>query len=120
MTQPGVPRRVRYEDPGDVDGAFDDDRPASHELMQSDAACAIPWRADGFEAIEVFVDPALTDRARDLCLLVEGWAGNHRDIDTLSRAVIDWGRREEISASIFERPPDDPSEGLVAIAFTIG
>jgi hypothetical protein len=120
MARTFVPRRVRYEDAGTVDGPFDDDQPASHELIQSDAACAIPWRADGYEAIEVFLDPALTDRSRELCLLIEGWAGAHRDIDTFSNAVIGWSRREGLSPGIYETPPDDLSAGVVAIAFTIG
>jgi hypothetical protein len=120
MAKGSVPPKVRYEDVGTVDGPFDDDEPASHELIRSDAACAIPWRNDGYEAIEVFLDPALTDRSRELCLLVEGWAGAHRDIDTLSAAVIGWSRREGLSPGIYESPPDDLSTGVVAIAFTIG
>src|SRR2546423_13359843 len=120
MADGSVPRHVRYEDGGTVDGPSDDDHPASHELIRSDAACAIPWRADDYEAVQVFLDPALTDRSRELCLLVEGFAGAHRDIDTLSDAILRWSRREGLSAGIYEGPQDDLSAGVVAIAFTIG
>jgi hypothetical protein len=115
------PRRgLPYEQPGAVDYPFDDDRTESGDLFASDAACAIAWRAGGFEAIQVFVDPALRDRAEELCAMVESASGAQRDIDSLSETVLSYADREGLSASIHERPPGDLSEGLVAIAFTIG
>lgn len=83
------------------------------------ATCAIAWRADGYEAIEVYVDPALGDRDPDICETVEALAGAHHDIDTLSEAIEAYARREAMSASIYERPEAAPV-GLVAVAFTLG
>ncbi|HEU4671651.1 MAG TPA: hypothetical protein VFS32_02010 [Candidatus Limnocylindrales bacterium] len=88
-------------------------------VTRDDATCAIAWRADGYEAIEVYVDPALGDRDADICETVEALAGAHRDIDTLTDAIETYAAGEELSASIYERPDAAPL-GLVAIAFTIG
>lgn len=88
--------------------------------LTGDAAAVIPWVTDGFEAIEVFVDPALRDRVADLCALVDSWAATHRTLDELSGAALMWSDHEDVSASIFESPKDDPSVKTVAIAFTIG
>jgi hypothetical protein len=52
--------------------------------------------------------------------MVESASGAQRDIDSLSETVLGYAEREGLSASIHERPRDDLSEGLVAIAFTIG
>jgi hypothetical protein len=114
-------RALAHEAPGSVDYPFDrDERSAGAVGLASDAACTVPWRADGFEAIQVFVDPALLDRAAVLCSTIEVLAETHRTIDRLGDAVIDYADREDLSASVFEEPPDDLSTGTVAIAFTVG
>jgi hypothetical protein len=115
------PRRgLGHETAGAVDYPFDDDRPSGQELTQSDAACAVPWRVNGFEAIQVFVDPALRDRARELCEVVETWSSTHADLDRLSAEIQRWSERERLSASLYEQPRDDLSTGVLAIAFTLG
>ncbi len=116
----GGPRRAIHETAGSVDHPFDDDRPASHPLIQSDAACAIPWPSAGFEAVEVFVDPGLRDRAQDICQTVSALCGQHADIDDLNEAIQDYAARNEMSAGVYERPPDRLSEDIVALTFTIG
>jgi hypothetical protein len=117
-----IPRRtLAYEDPGTVDGPFDDDaRSGVDPLIRSDAACAIPWTADGHQAIQVFVDPAIVDRAGELCARMNDWSSVHRDLDSLSAAVIEYARGEGLSAAVHEDLPDDLSVGTVAIAFTVG
>ncbi|CAN5429985.1 hypothetical protein BH20CHL6_BH20CHL6_17980 [soil metagenome] len=113
-------RGLRHEPPGTVDGPFDDDTPSGAAVIRSDAACSVAWRADGFEAIQVFVDPVLTDRARELCSVVEMWSTAHRDLTALNEAVMAYARDEQLSASVYEDPQDDLSTGVVAIAFTLG
>lgn len=88
--------------------------------LRSDASCTVPWRADGFEAIEVYVDPAIWDRADELCQAATGWSGAHRDIDGLSRDVMAYADEEHLSASIYTNPRDEMSQGVVALAFTVG
>jgi hypothetical protein len=88
--------------------------------LTGDSAAVIPWVTDGYEAIEVFVDTALRDRVADICALVDGWAATHRTLDELSGAAMIWSDNEDVSASIYENPKDDPSVKTVAIAFTIG
>ena len=116
------PRRgVGCESPGSVDSPFDADPQASRAPgLASDAACSVAWRADGFEAIQVFVDAALRDRADEICETIEGISGAHGDIDTLSDALVTYAGREGLSASIHERPPDDLSSGVLAVALTLG
>jgi hypothetical protein len=115
------PRRgLGHEQPGAVDYPFDADPQADAEGLVSDAACTVPWRADGFEAIQVFVDPALRDQADDLCETVTAWAGAENDIDGLNDVVMKYGEQEDLSVSVFENPRDDLSKGVVAIAFTVG
>ena len=116
------PRRgLGYEQPGAVDFPFDTDpQNRSAVGLASDAACTVPWQADGFEAIQVFVDPALRDRARELCSVVETWAGAHDDADELTDVALAYADEENLSATFFENPPDDLSAGTFAIAFTIG
>ncbi len=116
------PRRgLEHETPGSVDYPFDTDPQNPNAAgLQSDSACTVPWRADGFEAIQVFVDPALRERAGELCSVVSTWADSHRDLDSLSEAALGYSDAEDLSASIFDNPPDDLSRGTVAIAFTIG
>ncbi len=113
-------RSQHYERPGSVDFAFDDDSPNDADVIRSDAACAIPWVQDGFQAIQVFVDPVLTDRANEICAMVESTSAAHRDLDALSQAVLRYAQGEGLSASIYETPQDDLSVGNVAIAFTLG
>jgi len=90
------------------------------EGPRSDVTCEIPWRAEGFEAIQVYVDPSLSDQAQAICQTMEGLAGAHRDIDTLAQALLDFGSREELAVAIHEDLPDDLSSGTVAVAITIG
>jgi hypothetical protein len=86
---------------------------------RDDATCAIAWRADGYEVIEVYVDPALRDREADICQTMEALAAAHADIDTLTEAIETYASGEQLSASIYERPDSAPA-GLVAVAFTLG
>jgi hypothetical protein len=109
-----------HEWAGTVDHPFDDDRPSGQHLVQSDAACSIPWLADGFQAVQVFVDPVLVDRAEDICRTVSGLCGQLQDIDSLSDSIHRFAAGEGLSASVFERPPDALTPDLVAVAFTLG
>ncbi|MFL5757036.1 MAG: hypothetical protein ACJ77N_12150 [Chloroflexota bacterium] len=113
-------RALTFESPGSVDGAFDEDMPSGQPRVQSDAACTIAWVTDGFQAIQVFVDPALVDRSGEICHVIEDIATVQRDIDGLAGNIIGWGERESLSASVIENPPDDISTGTVAVAITIG
>ena len=113
-------KQNRGESIGTVDGAFDDDRPASHDLIRDDAACAIPWLGDGFEAVQVYIDPALVDRQAEICSAVDGVCAAHRDIDGLSAAIATYADGAGLSAGIYERPADALSENTVAVVFTIG
>ena len=113
-------KRDGGESIGTVDRAFDDDRPASHPLIRNDAACAIPWLHDDFQAIEVFVDPALTDREAEICEAVNIAGGAHEDIDGLSAGVLRYAESAGLSAGIHERPPDSLTEDIVAVVFTVG
>ncbi len=88
--------------------------------VRSDASCAIPWLADGCSAIQIFVDPSLHDRERDLCMAIQELSGAHRDIDTLTDDVIAYTDGEGLSAAIYPRPRDELSDGLVAVAITVG
>jgi hypothetical protein len=105
MTDPGIPSIPLADDPGSI--------------TRDDAACAIAWQVDPYEVIEVYVDPALSDRTDDICTTVEALSGAHRDIDTLSDAIQTFAGAESLSASVYEQPQDAPA-GVVAIAFTIG
>lgn len=105
---------------GTVDHAFDDDRPSSHPLIQSDAACAIAWTQDDFQAIEVFIDPALTDREAEICESLSAIAGAQQDIDDLSDGILAYAEGAGLSAGIYERPPDALTENVVAVVFTVG
>lgn len=114
-------RRIpRYEDPGAVDYPGDVDRPTANPVPEDDASCAIPWVVRGYQAIEVYVDPALRDRTHALCELVETWAATHRDLDTLTDAATAYGDEEELSVSVYDQLPDAPATGVVAVAFTLG
>ena len=86
---------------------------------RDDAACAIAWRHDDREVIEVYVDPALGDRAEAICESVATLAGSHADIDTLSSAIGTYAHGENLSASIYT-DVDDEANGVVAVAFTLG
>lgn len=112
--------QVRDEAAGIVDFPWDDDRPGDRDALRSDVTCAVPWLADGFEAIQLYVEPVLRDRAEELCAAAEAWSGTHRDIDGLTAAVMRYADEEDLSASIFTRPRDAMSAGLVGIAFTLG
>jgi hypothetical protein len=68
--------------------------------------------------IEVYVDPALGDRTREICDTVEALAAAHADLDALTEAIDTYADGQALSASVYE--PDGPGRGVVAIAFTIG
>jgi hypothetical protein len=87
---------------------------------RSDVTCEIPWRVDGFEAIQVYVDPGLAEQSEAICQTMEGLAGAHRDIDNLAQALLDFGSREDLAVAIHEDVPDDLSTGTVAVAITLG
>jgi hypothetical protein len=89
-------------------------------MLRSAATCSIAWRADGFEAIELFVDPALRDRAEELCAAIDGWSGVHRDLDDLSDEILQYADREGLNVGIYPRLRDDMSTGLVEIAISVG
>lgn len=117
-------RRQPLDFPGSVERPFDED-PAAEAGgrlagLTSDAACTIAWRADGFEAVQVFVDPSLADRSPDICGTLEGVTAAHRDIDALAGAINTWAEGEGLSASVYENPRDELSEGTVAVALTPG
>src|SRR4051812_44934556 len=105
---------------GTGDHAFDDDDPSSHPLIRNDSACAIAWRHDGFEAIEVYVDPALTDREEEICEALNFAAGANDEVDGLSSQIMQYAHGAGLSAGIYERPPDALSADLIAVVFTIG
>ena len=88
--------------------------------LRSDAICTLAWVTDGYEAVQLFANPALMDRAQTLCEAAQVWTSVHRDLDSLSRAILAYADAEGLSASIYERPPDDLSAGTVAVAFEIG
>jgi len=113
-------KRNRGEFVGTVDYAFDEDAPSSHPLIRNDAACAIAWVHDGFDAIEIYVDPALTDRQEEICEQVNVVSAAHEDIDGLSREILEFGRGAGLSAGIYERPPDAMTANLIAVVFTVG
>ncbi len=113
-------RQVAYEQPGDADSPWDGERRPQPDLLRSDATCAIAWRVDGYEAILLFVDPVLRDRAGELCAAIEGWSGVHRDLDDLSAEITRYADHERLSVSIYPRPRDELSTGVVAIAVTLG
>ncbi len=109
-----------YERPGGVDFRWLDETRSQPDLLRSDATCAIAWRVDGYEAILLFVDPVLRDRAGELCAAIEGWSGVHRDLDDLSAEITRYADHERLSVSIYPRPRDGLSKGVVAIAVTLG
>jgi hypothetical protein len=113
-------RRNRGEMIGTIDHAFDDDHPSSHPLIRDDAACAIPWLADGFEAVEVYVDPALTDQQETICDEVNAIAAVQDDLDGLTAEINWWAKSAGLSAGIYERPEGALSSNTVAVVFTIG
>jgi hypothetical protein len=115
MLRGGVP-----EGAGTVDHPFDNDRPSGQPHIRSDAACTIAWRRDGYEAVTVHLDPALIDRASEICGVVEGLTHAHGDSESLGSAILEWTGREDLSASIHEQPRDALSVGLLAVAITLG
>lgn len=90
-----MPKRPRGEMIGIVDYAFDDDSPSRHPLIRDDSACAIPWLKDGFQAIEVFVDPALTDRHGEISQEMTNISGANDKLEGLKSGdphVREWRR----------------------------
>jgi hypothetical protein len=87
---------------------------------RSDAICTLAWVADGFEAVQIFVNPALMDRAEALCEEAQVWTTAHRTLESLNRAIQDYARDERLSASVYEGQSDDLSEGVVAVTFEVG
>jgi hypothetical protein len=111
-------RNRRFERPGVIDFPWDAD-PGS-DGPRSDVTCEIPWRVDGFEAIQVYVDPSLAEQSEAICQTMEGLAGAHRDIDTLAQALLTFGSQEDLAVAIHEQVPEDLSTGVVAVAITLG
>ena len=111
---------ARWEMPGIVDRPFDEDRPWEEHPYRSDAACTFAWQRDGFEAVSAYVDPVLLDRASAICETLNGIVATQDDLDGLSDAIHRFAGGEGLSASIHERPPEDPTAGLVAVSFTLG
>jgi hypothetical protein len=111
----GVP-----EGAGTVDHAFDSDRPSGQPHIRSDAACTIAWRRDGYEAVTVHLDPALVDRAPEICGVIEGLTHAHGDAESLGSAILEWTGGEALSASIHDEPRDPLSVGLLVVAITLG
>jgi hypothetical protein len=111
-------RAVRYEDPGAVDGPWDRER-RNPAAMATDVSCAVPWVREGYQVIELYLDPALNDRVDELCAVVTTLSTRARDLDALTEAVNGYFREEHLSPSFYEEP-DDISSGVVAIAVTIG
>lgn len=113
-----------HENAGDIDHAWDVDPRADPRLtaegLVSDVTCTVPWRVDDFEAIEVYLDPALSDRVDEICATITSLAAAHRDIDTLTAAILGLGRLGEYSAMVVDDPPDAASRGVVAVAVTVG
>lgn len=115
----GSTRSNRSGDSARAVARLGDDAQPDKDLLRSGATCTMAWRVDGFEAIELFVDPALGDRAAELCAAIEGWSGVHRDLEDLSDEILQYAGHEGLSVGIYPRPRDDVSAGLVAIAITI-
>jgi hypothetical protein len=105
VSEHGIPRIPLTEDPSFTE--------------RDDASCAIAWRFDDREVIEVYVDPALRDRAESICETVEAIAGSHEDVDTLVEAIETFADQEDLSVAVYDGP-QDAEPGLVAVAFTLG
>lgn len=84
------------------------------------AACTFAWRAGSFEALTVYVNPVLDDRAASICETTNGIVARQGDLEGLSQALDRFARGAALSVSMYEEPRDDPSAGLVAISFTLG
>jgi hypothetical protein len=97
------------EPPGDI--------PGERGFQGSDVICTVPWGGRGFHAIEVYADPALLDRADELCGTVGDWAESNEDADSMVSTVLAYSGDEDITAAILE-DPEDPSTGVMTIAFT--
>jgi hypothetical protein len=72
-----------------------------------------------FEAVMVFADLLLMDRAGLLCEEINVMTTTHRDLDSLSDALKRFADVEGLSVSIYEEPRDDISRGVLAVTFTI-
>jgi hypothetical protein len=112
-------RSVRYEDPGAVDGPGDRDE-RNPNAIDTPAACAIPWVHEGYQAIEVYVEPELDGRAAEICELVNVASGTSKDLENLAEAVFRAVERAGLSAALYDRPADGLSPGALAIAATRG
>lgn len=84
------------------------------------AACTFAWRTGSFQAVPVYVDPALADRAASLCEATNGIVTRQDGLQGLSEPLDRFARGEGLRVSIHEEPRDDPSAGLVAIRFALG
>ena len=88
--------------------------------LRSDAFCTTAWIVEPFEAVMVFADPALMDRAQEICEAMSALTTTHRDLDGLTDGINRWAEGAGLSASIFEEPRDELSRGVVAVTFEIG
>jgi hypothetical protein len=87
--------------------------------LRSDAICTIPWTVKPFEAVMVFADLLLMDRAGLLCEEINVLTTTHGDLDSLSDALRRLADVEGLTVSIYEEPRDDISRGVLAVTFTI-
>jgi hypothetical protein len=111
-------RGERHVEPSVIDFPWDPAPDA--QGLWSEVTCEIPWRADGFEAIQVYVDPGLRDQADGICRAMEGLARAHRGIDALADACMEYASREDLEVAIHEQLPDDRSTGVIVVAVTTG
>ena len=88
--------------------------------LRSNSFCTIAWMVEPFEAIMVFADPALADRAQEICEAMNTLTTTHRDIDGLSEAIRRWADGAGLSAAIYDEPQEDLSQGVMAVSFEIG
>ena len=88
--------------------------------LRSDAFCTVAWIVDPYEAVMVFADPVLIDRAQEICEEMNAMTTTHRDLDSLVAAVNRWAAAAGLSASIYDEPRDDVSTGVVAVSFEVG
>jgi hypothetical protein len=109
---------VRYEDPGAVDGPFDTDE-NNPNADNDNPTCAIPWVHEGYVPIEVYVDPALSDQAAEVCEAVNVAAGTAKEVDGLTEAAFQAIETLVLAPTLYEPPPDRRSNGVLALGVTI-
>jgi hypothetical protein len=116
---PRTMRSVRYEDPGAVDGPWDRDE-RNPNAAADNPNCAIPWVHDGYTAIEVYIDPAVGDRAPQVCEAVNAASGGSIHVDVLAETAFRALERLNLSPTLYDDPPDRLSSGMLAFGVTVG